>query len=44
MPNPFGEDAHGLTAAGIDLWLTPSSGFCESETVQNFEDEFNAEG
>jgi len=44
VPNPFCEDAHGLAAAGIDLRLAPSSSFCESEAMQNFDDEFNAEG
>lgn len=37
--NPFFEDAHGFAAGGIDLRFAPGSGFSETETVKDFDNE-----
>lgn len=40
--NPFGEDAHGFAAGGIDLGFAPGAGFGKVEGVEDANDEINA--
>ncbi len=44
MTNPFGENAHGFAAGGVELRFAPSTGFGEAKAVEDTDDEVDADG